>query len=956
LSASRAVFVPAVMGAGLLFWAIVIAREGFERSVAGLRRHRRVRARAQAAADVVVHPTADAAAGWSGLPRRSALAWGAAVCLGVAAYLLPGAVANYLRPGGYVAEIAWILALAVLAVTVFAVVGATLAVAALREDGPPPWVRPLLLALPLLRADDTVRDPVAAVGLDQHPRAGSWRRTGVSLAFLISAVLAATITLAVAMEDIRVVDLDARLLDRAREVDPNPLLSVADQLGTTGMAVLSGLVFMVAFRHRAPRLAVTYPIAVVLGVLANVLLSPVMGRSRPPEPAVGTALASYPSGHTIQAVLLAVFVTAGVHVWFRRRWLTAAAALAMGTAAALTGVSRVVLAAHWPTDVLGSVAIAAAVASVAVLATGVGLDRRVGRRDEPMLVLPDRLVAIARPAARASSLVVLAGFVLLVSTVGLPADPEGAARATEWERVAQSILFVAAGVATMVAWRWEAVGATALAVIATVLAVFAAVEYQPAAALLVTGAFFVPSALFWLSWQQKRSMRSLVSVALVAGVLVSGTWMGATTVHNHYFGPAHPESATVLPRSPLLEWVWAGGLSPTGFTVTAKLQSVGPTELLVAERADLGGAQRFSPQPEGEDGRVARFEPEGLEPDTVYHYAVARDGSPDRTRQGRVRTAPTGAASFTVTFGACARTGSSGAVFDEIAGVEPLLHLITGDFHYANVERDDPGLLRAALDRTIAAPAQQALYLQSPVAYVWDDHDYGGNDSDRSSPIRESAQAVYRSYVPHGPLAGDEGIQQAFSIGRVRFILTDTRSYRAPRADGSGTMLGREQLAWFEEELLEASRSHALVVWVSPSPWIGPDEPGNDTWAGFPDERRRLAELIERSGIENLVMLAGDAHMVGLDDGTNSGYGRDGGGGFPVAHGAALDRPGGVKGGPYSHGAFPGAGQFGVLRVDDDGTEVRVELSGRTWTGDVLFQYTQEIPSAPPRPPVVTSN
>jgi hypothetical protein len=146
------------------------------------------------------------------------------------------------------------------------------------------------------------------------------------------------------------------------------------------------------------------------------------------------------------------------------------------------------------------------------------------------------------------------------------------------------------------------------------------------------------------------------------------------------------------------------------------------------------------------------------------------------------------------------------------------------------------------------------------------------------------------------------------------------------------------------------------VVWVSPSPWIGPDEPGNDTWAGFPDERRRLAELIERSGIENLVMLAGDAHMVGLDDGTNSGYGRDGGGGFPVAHGAALDRPGGVKGGPYSHGAFPGAGQFGVLRVDDDGTEVRVELSGRTWTGDVLFQYTQEIPSAPPRPPVVTSN
>lgn len=90
-------------------------------------------------------------------------------------------------------------------------------------------------------------------------------------------------------------------------------------------------------------------------------------------------------------------------------------------------------------------------------------------------------------------------------------------------------------------------------------------------------------------------------------------------------------------------------------------------------------------------------------------------------------------------------------------------------------------------------------------------------------------------------------------------------------------------------------------------------------------------------------MLAGDAHMVALDDGTNSGYGPSGKG-FPVLHASALDRPGSVKGGPYSDGTFPGAGQFGLLRVTDTGGKsITVELSGQDWTGRVLVSRTFRI-------------
>ena len=93
-------------------------------------------------------------------------------------------------------------------------------------------------------------------------------------------------------------------------------------------------------------------------------------------------------------------------------------------------------------------------------------------------------------------------------------------------------------------------------------------------------------------------------------------------------------------------------------------------------------------------------------------------------------------------------------------------------------------------------------------------------------------------------------------------------------------------------------------------------------------------------------MVSGDAHMVALDDGSHSGYSSTGSRGFPVLQAGALDRPGSVKGGPYSHGTFPGGGQFGTVTITDDGTSrVGVELTGRTWRNAVLVSYRTTFPA-----------
>ena len=242
-------------------------------------------------------------------------------------------------------------------------------------------------------------------------------------------------------------------------------------------------------------------------------------------------------------------------------------------------------------------------------------------------------------------------------------------------------------------------------------------------------------------------------------------------------------------------------------------------------------------------------------------------------------------------------------------------------------------------DLTLTQPGQAALYLSVPVAYTWDDHDFGPNDASSTSPSRQAALISYRERVPHyefsldGP---DAPIAQAFTIGRTRFILTDTRSMKDPKTDEDSpdkTVLGSEQLEWFLEELSVSLDTYPVVVWVNSIPWITEVEEGADHWGGYSFEREKIAAAIAGAGSEGLVMLAGDAHMLAIDDGSNSSFVPDGSASFPVMQAAALDRNGSTKGGPYSEGTFPGGGQFGLMRIIDNGEEVEVELTGLDWTG-----------------------
>jgi len=250
------------------------------------------------------------------------------------------------------------------------------------------------------------------------------------------------------------------------------------------------------------------------------------------------------------------------------------------------------------------------------------------------------------------------------------------------------------------------------------------------------------------------------------------------------------------------------------------------------------------------------------------------------------------------------------------------------------VAATDPDDHIAVLGRSLSTPAQSALYSSVPSAWVWDDHDFGDNDSNATSPSRDAVSIAYRQAVPHWAVDPDPAtpINQAFSVGRVRIVTCDTRSHRT-----ADTMLGAAQEAWLIEELRSASETHALVVWANPAPWNVAVSPGTDQWGGFADERTRIANAIAEANITNLVMISGDWHTAAIDDGSNTAYADDGSPGFPLIHAAPLDRPGRQLGETFSHGVFTNAGQFGTIRVlDDGGPSIDVTLTAHLWTGEEL--------------------
>ena len=452
------------------------------------------------------------------------------------------------------------------------------------------------------------------------------------------------------------------------------------------------------------------------------------------------------------------------------------------------------------------------------------------------------------------------------------------------------------------------------------------------------------------------------------------------------------------------DWCWLGAVTDSSITIKAKLsnkvkEGKNYIQVFYHQSPDLTSSNKELNKVRASSisDRIATFNLSDLSEDTVYHYVIIADGRRyplEGTLQ--FKTVKVGQPySFAIGCSSCAggRLGqffsygvSNSKVFDAIAqykykadgrdsNLDLFIHM--GDLHYRN---DLPiiGLKEAYLDDyrynydlVMNQTRQRNLYQNIPLAYIWDDHDYGTNDSNGSYNLKYVASEVYRERVPYYPLVeelnvikGQGAVYQSFIIGRVRFIMTDSRFHQNPLAtldSPDGSILGSEQREWLFKQLTagkqqQENNQEGLTIWVNSIPWIAPaTDSSTSSWNQFYRERIQIANFIKQNNIDKLLMISGDAHMLAIDDGmegTANSYATGGGGSFPVIQAASLDSRPSFKGGSYNgrkyiidskvkskNGAIPGKEQWGLLNFSDDGNEIKVKVELKRMK-DTLIQHT----------------
>ncbi|MCG3164405.1 MAG: hypothetical protein POELPBGB_00159 [Bacteroidia bacterium] len=249
----------------------------------------------------------------------------------------------------------------------------------------------------------------------------------------------------------------------------------------------------------------------------------------------------------------------------------------------------------------------------------------------------------------------------------------------------------------------------------------------------------------------------------------------------------------------------------------------------------------------------------GLQPSTVYYCRYFINQQQD-TIESSFKTFPQpgSATDFSFAFGSCMKGADMTPLFNVMSSHQPDLFIQLGDFTYPDAEDDFSqqfDLVTASYHAKYSYPGIIPVLRTTPIAYVYDDHDYADNNTSRNT------QALDGTYTgPNGletvlmdvPLGSDEransingwldyfpgynavdtseGLYHSFKIGNAEFFFLDNRSARSPNNEAffydstdvsfpwefspppGHTILGAEQMQWLLNGLASSTAKWKFLL------------------------------------------------------------------------------------------------------------------------------------------------
>ena len=294
-------------------------------------------------------------------------------------------------------------------------------------------------------------------------------------------------------------------------------------------------------------------------------------------------------------------------------------------------------------------------------------------------------------------------------------------------------------------------------------------------------------------------------------------------------------------------------------------------------------------------------------------------------------------------FGSCSNQAFEEQMWGEINQHKPEVWIWGGDAVYSDTE--NPKYMKEQYDIQKSKLGYQELLKNTKVIGTWDDHDYGANDAGIEYPMKYESKKMFLDFldVPENDIRRSrDGVYTSYDYkyekGSIKVILLDARFFRTQltidptgekryidNKNNDGTILGKEQWLWLENELNNSKANFNIIV---TGIQVLSNLHGFEAWGNMPNEREKLLNTIAKSKSKGTFILSGDRHVCEISkikienmdypiyDITSSG----------LSH---SYKNVGEEENPYRVSDLVGLKNFALMGFDFEKNTVQVEIKGK---------------------------
>ena len=254
-----------------------------------------------------------------------------------------------------------------------------------------------------------------------------------------------------------------------------------------------------------------------------------------------------------------------------------------------------------------------------------------------------------------------------------------------------------------------------------------------------------------------------------------------------------------------------------------------------------------------------------LQADSEYRYEITHQGqavaAADRQR---IQTSPPvdQPARTVLAMGSCASSTKFFDVWTQIAAQQVDAMVLLGDTPY--IDNRELSVNRARHREFLAIPTLSALGASTPVWGTWDDHDFGGNDTDGKISNKQVIRQVFAEYRAQKQFGdGQHGVYTKFRRGPIEVFMIDPRYFSqtepSPVAPDKPTCLGKTQWEWLCNGLKQSTAPFKLLA--TGMIWDDKKNGEKDDWHTYAHEREAIFDFIGENKIGGVALIGGDIHV-----------------------------------------------------------------------------------------------